>query len=226
MLLEGPLILRRVDHLHTLTREKHLPFAVDLIQDCISLDDEMQRLLLDLERSEGGPLYWVVPSKQPNVTEVLDGRIDNDDLFSVSYEFHNPQMGITLMISWATLTILWSGVCHLYEYLDQITTITPILNGRLTGSFVTNGRTHMFAVPPPTRFKDFPEMARNVCQSVEFCMQDSLGVSAMVGPLNMIIDAWSSWPGFEREIAWTKKILILIQNQGVKMVKYIRDPDE
>jgi hypothetical protein len=226
LLLEGPLILSKVDHLNSLPKEKHLPFVVGLIQDCNSLDEKMQTLLLDLERCQGGPLYWAVPSKQPNVTELLDERVDNDNLFSVLYEFPSPQIGATMMISWATLTILWSGACHLYDHLGQVTTTTPSPDGKLTGSFVRNGCSHTFAVPSPTDFKGFPEMARNVCQSVEFCIQDRLGMPAMVGPLNMILDAWSSWPGFEREIAWTNQILALIQTKGMKMVKYIRDPNE
>lgn len=186
----------------------------------------MQKLLLDLEGFEGGPSYWAVPSKQPNVTEAAGERVDNDDIFSVLYEFANPQIGATLMISWAALAVLWSGACHLYEHLGQITATTPSQDGKLTGSFVSNGSSHIFAVQSPNRFKGFAEMTRNVCQSVEFCMQDRLGMPAMVAPLNMILDVWSSWPGFERETAWTNRILVLIQSKGMKMVKYIRDPCE
>jgi hypothetical protein len=90
--------------------------------------------------------------------------------------------------------------------------------GKLTGHL---GVTGMFELPALSRFSAFPEMVRNVCQSVEFCLQEELGLSTMVCPLVMIIDSLRSWPGFDLEIVWAQNALGSIQNKGVKSVKYL-----
>jgi hypothetical protein len=219
--LEGPNIIEKGNSLANIPIEKRVPFIIDMIQDCISLDNKMQQFLLDFEASEGGLLYWAVPTRPSNIACELDFPVDNDRLFTLSYEFSNVRIGATMMLSWAGLTILWSGLCQLYQTLGHFTTITPATDGKLEGSYTLNGQSHTFRIPSPERFTEFPTMARNVCQSVEFSLGDDMNLPIMIGPLNMVIDAWISWPAkFDREIAWAKNMLLYIHNRGSKISKY------
>jgi hypothetical protein len=221
LLLEAPMILKKVDRFPSLSREMQIPFLLDLLQDCVSIDRKMQLFILEFEASRGGLLYWPMPPKEPIVIDASDFPVSDDGVFPVSYEFSDSRIGITMMLYWGALTILYSGACHLYNTLAQLTTITPVMNGEVTCYFLTNEQNQTVEIPWSTRFRDFRTTANNVCQSVEFCLQDELSNPSMVAPLNMVIDALSSWPGFEKEIAWIRNTLVLISNKGMKMVKHV-----
>jgi hypothetical protein len=221
LLLEAPLIIRKSDQVSRIDKERRVPFLVELLQDCITLDDKIQDLLLEFELSAGGLLYWAVPSKLAVVTEVLDAPVDSDELSSLSYEFPTVQTGTTMMLCWAGLTILWSGVCHIYESISHLTTLSPTVDGKLEGQFNTDGYSQTFQIPLSTRFTGFPTLARNVCQSVEFCLRDEMSAPTMIAPLAMVVDGLSSWPGFDKEVAWARSQLLDIQNRGMNIVKYL-----
>jgi hypothetical protein len=221
LLLEGSMILKKVDKLPKVRKEKRVPFLVDMLQDCITLDDKMREFLLDFELFEGGPLFWAVPSKPPVVAEVLYAPAFNDAFSSLSYEFPTVRIGTTMMLYWAALTILWSGACHIYETLEHLTTLSPTADGELEGHFAADGHSHAFQIPLSTRFTAFPSLARNICQSVEFCLRDEMSISSMIAPLNMIIAPLSSWPGLDKEIAWARNMLLDVQNRGIQIIEYL-----
>jgi hypothetical protein len=221
LLLEGSMILKKVDQLPKIGREKLVPFLVDMLQDCITLDDKMRQFLLEFELFEDGPLHWAVPSKTPVVAEVLDSPVYNDEFNSLSFEFPTVRIGTTMMLYWASLVILWSGACRIYETLDNLATLTPITDGKLEGHFTTDKHTQTFQIPLSTRFKPFPTLARNICQSVEFCLRDEMGIPNMIAPLNMIISPLKSWPGLDKEIAWAQSLLLHVQNRGMKIIRYL-----
>jgi hypothetical protein len=221
LLLEGSVVIRKENQLSKMEREKRIPFLIDMLQDCIVLDTKMEEFLHEFELFEGGLLYWAVPSKSLGVTETKEIPFDDEELFYLSYEFPTVRIGTTMMLSWASMTILWSGLCHIYEGLDQLTTLSPTADGKLEGQYTIDGQSRTFQLPPSTRFKDFPTLARNVCQSAEFCLRDEIGIPSMIAPLTMVIDALRSWPGLEKEIAWARSMLLEIRNRGMEIVKYL-----
>jgi hypothetical protein len=211
LLLEAPVIQTRVDKLPALQPSEHVPVLISIIEHCLAVDEGMQDLYLDLESSVGSPIYWPNTSIQPG---------DVDALFPDSFVFPDYRTGTTMMLSWATLTILWSGICHLYRYVALLTPLTPTASGKLTGSYVKDGQTHKFEIPTSARYEEFPTMARNVCKSVEFCMQDELGLVTLACPLMMVVEALGSWPGFEGEIWWAKERLRSVKGRGMKIAEF------
>jgi hypothetical protein len=208
LLLEAPVIQTRVDKLPTLPLSEHVPVVISILEDCVVVDEGMQDLYLNLESSESSPIYWLNTSIQPG---------DNDELFPDSYAFPNYRTGTTMMLSWSTLTILWSGMCHLYRYISFL---TPTASGKLTGSYTKDGQTHDFEIPTSARYEEFPTMARNVCKSVEFCMQDELGLATLACPLMMVVEALGSWPGCEGEIGWARERLGKVKGKGMKIAEF------
>jgi hypothetical protein len=221
LLLEGSMILRKVDQLPNVGSEKQVAFLVDMLQDCITLDDKMKEFLLEFESFEGGPLYWAVPSKPPDVVGLLDAPVCNDEFNSLSYEFPTVRIGTTMMLYWASLTTLWSGACHIYETIAHQTILSPTVDGKLEGHFTTDEHSQAFQIPPPTRFRAFPTLARNTCQSAEFCLRDENEMLSIIAPLNMILAPLNSWPGLDNEIAWAQNLLLGVQNRGLKIIEYL-----
>lgn len=221
LLLEGSMLLKKVKQLVHMDREELISFLVEMLQDCIDLDDKMTEFILEFEVLEGGPVYWAVPSKPPDVVEMLDAQVLNEGLNSPSFQFPTVRIGTTMMLYWASQTILWSGTCHLYDTLDYLATPSPNMNGMLEGHYTTGGRSQAFQIPLSTRFREFPALARNVCQSVEFCMRDEMSIPSMIAPLNMILGPLNSWTGFDKEVAWAQSLLLEVQKRGMKIIEYL-----
>jgi hypothetical protein len=154
-----------------------------------------RKLLLELDLFEGGPLYWAIPSKPPDVTKLLDAPVYNDEFNSLSYEFPNVRVGTSIMLYWTSLTVVKSLICQIYEALDHLATLSPIVGGKLEDHHTTNERSQTFQIPLSTHFRAFPTLARNICQSIEFCLRDEMGILSIIAPLNMILVPLKSWPG-------------------------------
>jgi hypothetical protein len=195
--------------------------AADVMKGCWEVDRDLILFYDELQVFANGPLYWPLFAD----TSDTKSKTQSNRLFPVSFQFIDIRMGGTLTLYWATLTILWSGMCHLYELIGSLTVLKPTANGQLAGTFMaspTSDDSEEFTLPPPGHCKDFSTMAHNVCQSVEFCMNDEAGVPAMIAPLNMIIDALVSWPDYDHEVLWAKETLERIQQRGMRSIKYLR----
>jgi hypothetical protein len=212
LVLDASALARRADQLLKLPPEEQISLAVKLIEEGISLDGAMQEFYLGLEEYFGGLVYWINDSN----SEALD------DYGAVSYVFPNYHTGTTMMLFWATTTVMWSGICQLYCLLGSLTTLVPTVDGKLTGQFCDDGDKQEFILQHFSRFSDFRTMACNVCRSVEFCMQEELGMSSMSCPLSMIIKGLECWPGFESEISWAKSKLERIYRNGMRIVKFVK----
>lgn len=221
ILLEAPRLLRKADQLANVPPQLMLQEAVDLLKGCWEADRDLTLFYDQLKDFAKGPLYWPLFAN----TSDTKSMTQSNGLFPVSFQFIDIRIGTTLALYWATLTILWSGMCHLYELIGNLTLLNPTVNGQLAGTIMASPKhddSGEFTLPTPGHCKDFRTVAHNVCQSVEFCMNDEAGVGAMVAPLNMVIDALVSWPGYDREVLWAKEALERIQKRGMRSIQYLR----
>lgn len=193
--------------------EDQLPFAVGLLQDCLHIDEEMQMIILESEIIAGGLTHWPAASSSLGML---------NDIFSESYTFPNIGTAVTMMISWAALTVFWSGLCQLYYLVGCLTILAPTEDGRFSGHYTIDGVEHYISLPLPGRFADFPTMARNVCRSVEFCLSNEVGMTILTPPLTMVIEGLGSWPGQENEVARARGLLEWIKGSGVSIVPHSR----
>jgi hypothetical protein len=208
--------------LDSVAEDEQIAFTVNLLQDCISLEAKMQKFYTDLEALNGGILYCHTYSKKGKFSQITG----DDEMFPISYEFPQYHMGTLLMLYWASMTMLWSAITRLYLHLGRLAPLTPTPDNQLicrVPDYFTDNPNALFELPSPSRFADFASQARKVCQCVDYCLQDTLGMPAMAAPLVMIIDVLSDWPGFEKEIAWAINKLVVLQHQGMKMAKYVRE---
>jgi hypothetical protein len=211
LLLEVPMILTRTDQLRALSVEEQLPVAIALLQDCLAIELKVRKVISQLETANEGPIYWSIPS---------DDKENETHASTSSYIFSSVRAGITMVLSWATLTVFWSGICHLYKRIGCLTTLTPLTDGTLLGQYTVDGQAQQFSLQSPDCFQQFPMMAKYVCRSVEFCIQDEMGMTIMACPLTMVLHGLITWPGLDSEIVLTKKMLARIQQKGMNIVQY------
>jgi hypothetical protein len=62
---------------------------------------------------------------------------------------------------------------------------------------------------------------RNVCQSVEFYLQQSGKWSGGNAPLRIILDTVGRWPEFQQETKWILGALERIHEQGMAIIPFL-----
>jgi hypothetical protein len=213
LLLEVPVILHDLTKMLSLPPKDQLRPAVDLLNSCIILDGELQLFSHMVESLSRNPLYWEVPSAS------------GSELYPICYSFTDSQAATTMGLYWGTMAMGWSGMCHLYRHVTDLTTLKPTSDGFLTGRFSSeDGSAENFLLPIPTRCKDFATVARNVCKSVEYCFQNENALPGMVAPLHMVLDVLNGWPGFEQEVKWIIDTLATMKKRGMKIMQYLHGP--
>jgi hypothetical protein len=180
----------------------------------------LQSFYENLKSWHSQPLFWPVISTD---SVISDGHVDS--LAPVSLEFVDMRTAVTIMLYWAILTVLWSGMSRLYDSVAQLDTfLNPF-------SIIPNddesAKAELFeklGLPDPGHCRDFIVTARKVFQCVDFCMKDELGQRIIVAPLMMIVDSLKPWGKYEEDIKFAFEKIQVAQKRGMKIVKYIVDP--
>jgi hypothetical protein len=202
---QAPVIFNRVQGLRTLQPHDLLPATLSIITQCWELDAKLQIFYDTLEDSTMGPTYWPEFSK-------------GESPFSVAFHFANLNTANVLMFYWATLTMLWHGMCQLYGLLSRI---TP---NEKTGWDAGSPERTINRPPSLEHRVEYISMAHNVCQCTEYCMQEEMlgfGPSTVVAPLTILVETLRDDPNFSRELLWIKEILGKIKAQGVKILSHV-----
>jgi hypothetical protein len=219
ILLDVPVILQQLTNMHLLPMESQLQTAVRLLQSCIKLDGELQLFSYKIESLSQKLLYWEVQSSG------IECQHTDTVLFPSCFAFTDSQAATTMVLYWGVLAMDWSGMCHLYRHISQLTTLTPTTDEFLAGqcsSGGVDGLVENFLLPVPTRCKDFASVARKVLKSVDYCFQDHHALPGLVAPLNMVIDVLSGWPGFESEVEWARGNMDRMRQKGLKIMDHLR----
>ncbi|KAF2100490.1 hypothetical protein NA57DRAFT_74097 [Rhizodiscina lignyota] len=219
--LEAPAMFALADELVKITSPyEQFKKATNLAELSWDLDRALNEFYDDLKASANGPLYWPVFSTTSEKVKDLE-REEEPDIFPVQYEFIDGRVGGTVMFYWAICLIHHSGMCQLYKLLDEL---RPLVIAAMKESEDSGGENETIKLeqPPLEHRKDFVEIARNICQGVEFCIQDDLGQSVVTSPLNIVINILCQWPGlYDREIEWARRALDRLEQRGVAIVKYL-----
>ncbi|KAJ9265240.1 transcriptional regulator family: Fungal Specific TF [Paecilomyces variotii] len=263
LFVRGPATFQAVDRLDTAGPLEKLRIALSIVHSCWELDSDLTMFYEQFEKSSLGPLYW--PEFAKPLTHRKKGQNDNgydyadddddDDawnnisLFPISLHFPNLGTARTIILYWATLTMLWSGLYQLYGliYALKETILDPNSNSE------HEREDHNTNTPPPptpsaTKFdsntndtdaenltfqithlpplddhrRDFASMARNVCQSVEYCMQEEmlgLGPIILPAPLGIVIDTMKGYESFAKEVRWARRVMRRISEGGLRILE-------
>lgn len=200
---EAPAIFRRADDFETLGPQDQLVAACTVIKDCWKANNTLQSFYEEYDAATPGSLYWEQPSKQ--------SRVRNTEAVSVlTTAYHFPEIGTakTMVLYWAALTMLWTGMMRLYllvEALKQAGGSTPEIDELL----------------PLGESAEFITPARNVLRSVEYMLQDKmlgLGPQSLVAPLSIVVDTIKDLPQCSREVAWADGVLDELKGRGLQIL--------
>jgi hypothetical protein len=217
-----PDVFRQGDALQYLEGHSLLLTTLGIVDQCWKLDAELQGFFERLEHSALGPLYWPKLSKDGNPAD----NPELGKLFPVCFHFLNLRMANTLMFYWATVLMLWNGFFQLYGIISSIQLDKRTMSGlEDDGSCEDEVSTQydMSQLPPLGHRTDFGSVARNICQSVEYCMQDEMlgaGPPSVIAPLNIVIDTLQSHPQYHREVLWAKAAIDRVEKRGMRFLKY------
>jgi len=221
IILKAPAQMERADQLHFLPQGVHLTFCVDLLLACYSLDDDFAQFYAEYESAATEPLFYQVLTAEDQSAE------SEQDWSTIQLSFPDVSTAATMILYWATSTILWSGMCHLHKYIGQLTALTLTDDGFITGKF-TEDDPIGFVFPQPTRCFGFLDSCRKVLQAVDFSIQDEASTSSMVAPLTMVIETLAPRNGvdgqnYDQELGMANQKLDLIASKGMRIIKYIRE---
>jgi len=150
--------------------------ALEIVNGCWKLDVQLRAFYNRLEKEVSGPVYWAKLSSR-KLCLVEDPTLGT--VFPVSFQFSDLSTAHICMLYWATLSILWSGMGFLYQVLadsklqhvssqDSVTpNENPFNENRHHPSFSTS------QLPPLEHRTDVATLAKNICQSLEFCIEVS-----------------------------------------------------
>jgi hypothetical protein len=172
-----------------------------IVDHCWMLDAKLRRLYKDLESRNLGPLYWSKFSIQSNpVDDPALGKV-----FPIAFHFPSPRVAQTCMLYWTASILLWSILSYTYQVLGVMQydmSRLPILEDQL----------------------DVVALARNILQSLEYCLQDEmrgLGQAIALIPLHVVIKILTDYPSCSRELSWSKAVARNVGKKGIRISNYI-----
>ena len=224
----APEIFKQADKIDGLSPHDALHEILEVIGRCWKIDAAVEQFYADFESKMLGPLYW--PELSREISSVDD--VELGKVFPVAFHFLNLKMATALMFYWATLLMLRSGLCRLYQAIPTLDlscreiACCCISCKDKTPNDDSHTHAHKFSMsqpPPLDHCSDFPSMAWNICQSVEYCMQESmlgLGPASVSAPLTIVNDTLKALPGYRREVSWAEAAITKVTERGLRMLKY------
>jgi hypothetical protein len=233
-----PNIFKHEDKLVNLESQELFFAGLEVIEQCWKLDAELQRWYKDLESSTPGPLYWAQFSKQESPTDDLElGK-----LFPVAFHFPSLFTASMLTMYWTATVLAWSMLTRAYNKIpavlqhETLSSTPPSSSISWRANLICSCKEvrrkvclkHFDAtqLPPLEHRADWAHsVARDLFQSVEYCMQEEMlaiepqVVAALVA---IVLDLVVTEPGdWSREILWAKANSAIVHVRGHRLIKYI-----
>ncbi|RFU30305.1 hypothetical protein B7463_g6005, partial [Scytalidium lignicola] len=235
ILAEGTTIMAETAYYDDLCPVHLLQSSLNLIDRCWKLDFQLQEFYDELERMNSGPLFWAQPCKNDNPSDDSEAS----KLFPLSFYFCNLMVANTCMVYWTLCLILYSGMVALYSVMHQLSQLNldiesfdPSAHPSPRCAVCTHSvapastpsppflkTTDPAQLPPLLHRSDFAATARNICQSVEYFMQEEMlvqGPAMTVMPLSVVIATAKEYPHLEKEIIWARGILDKVHERGLR----------
>jgi hypothetical protein len=178
-----------------------LSIMPEIVDCCWKMDAKLRQLFKELQHRNLGPLYWSKFSVQTNPVDDLElGKV-----FPVAFHFPNLRIAHTCMLYWTASMILWSILSPVYQALGAV-------------------QFDMSRLPVLEKQLDVASLSRNICQSLEYCMQDEmrgLGSAITIIPLHVVIKILRDYPKCSRELSWSQAMAQKVAEKGIRVLKHI-----
>ncbi|KAJ5751093.1 hypothetical protein N7533_008121 [Penicillium manginii] len=219
-LVAAPGILERVPLLAYLDPHQQAELVLELVDECWQVDNKLDMIDSEIQSSSLSPLYTTVPSQ-------INPLADQDDcinMFPLAFSFSEPAISSALILLWATRSMLWSGLGGLYKHYEMLRGYYSVNSALLNEhTSICEHSGSMKCLPALEHREDYLSMAHNVCQSIEYFLQDDMG---MIGALSvtpaigLVLDALKNWPNNSEESKWLHASLGFIGRKGARVLDY------
>ncbi|KAM5492885.1 hypothetical protein McaMca56_006924 [Microsporum canis] len=202
-----PAIIQKRSQFKFLAPDKRVELAQHLVHECWEIERMLDGVYAKIQSTGPNPSYWPVPSKLKVPTK---GGL----VFPMAYWFTDLMSAWTMIMFWATRMMLWVGLCDLYSLIEGI---QPDLV-RVSSS---TGQPSSASLPQLGHRKDYLPIVHSICQSVEYCLQESMRMAGTVTvsiPLGILVGNLAHRPEYAREIAWIQAVTDIVRRRGLQFI--------
>lgn len=206
--------------------------ACTVVEEGLRVEDSLKKWFESFQRALPGSLYHAELSK-------IDSVVDSPELgklFPVAFHFPASNVGRTLVYYWVSLMTVQSYLCYAYQVLTRLVTSLESIGRRNLpctcgegaegpGRCLQHFSTYLL---PPFDHREWPRaIAYNICQSVEYFVQDrtrGFGPACVLPALMWVKGFCKSVPGsWDREIAWIDDMAGRIHASGYAIAEAVLD---
>ncbi|EXJ80167.1 hypothetical protein A1O1_08309 [Capronia coronata CBS 617.96] len=202
-----------------------LRLATEMIAKCWKMDGDLASFYDRLVKSHTGPLYW----PQLACGYILDEDKDDELIFPVAFHFANLSVASTVLVFWACQAMLWQGMIQLYRLMDELR--DTLRNSSNNDAYGKNAElmsepqadTKCFDLPALEHRADFAAPARNIFQSVEYCLMDEMkdhGPKTIAASLRIAMEILRPHAPYRREMLWAEEAMAKIQARSLRLLVY------
>jgi hypothetical protein len=215
------------------------PFLTRMLQSCSHLNADLLSWYKHLRTQISGMLYWTVPC----MTQSPADNAVYGPVFPLAFEFANLSVAQLLLLYWSTLILLHRVMKEVLQELEQHAieqSMTQDNFGNLETIDSNESRfNHKFAkaqLPcPDSSSRPYPSnndialLAKNICQSMEYCYltkSGTLGLQSTIFPLWVAQEFYASQPDRGREMSWCSEVHNMTRTDsryGVKVMRFGKD---
>ena len=222
LLAQLPGIFEDSDNLGNPSPEE-MPALFAVLDRCWDLDNELSKFYEELEASVEGPLYWNMLSE----IELLPEEVNSEKVFAVSYHFNDLGTAFTTNMYWLTCILCWRTIMEIYQRIMKFSTPTfpPTIKAESPlNTTPPSPSPFLSKLKPLGHRKDLLSLAKNICQTVEYCSQEdkrSQGPGALLVPLLMATLTFRFSPGCERYLAWSRAAMAQLAEKGWRISTFL-----
>jgi hypothetical protein len=185
----------------------------EIIAMCLKVESALRGLYGNFEKSTSGMLYW------PELS-TLESRLDDARLgkvFPVSFHFPGFFVAQVVTTYWVGMMAVHHLLMSTYDKLAEIESSTALTSSTNSLPWPISAGNVPSSLQSRVHSNNWTPMARNICQSVEYFLQDKMG---FFGPLAIVTQLHGCKRNLEsipedwsRETSWIADIIARIQKK-------------
>lgn len=183
------------------------------IREGLQIEELLTQWHTRFKETVAGPLYY--PELPKRKYEIDDS--DLGKVFPVAFRFHDFDIAQNLVFYWMALLCVHAHLGWLYGTLARLTGALDLIRADLPCTCDSDCLKHftMDELPVLGDRLDWPRTtAYNICQSVDYCLQNhgrGFRPVSVLPVLSVVKGHWIHWPGdWSREIAWIDENLSML----------------
>lgn len=192
-----------------------MPALLAVLDRLWEMDASLQEFYSALEKLGEGPVYWSMPS----TLELLPEEVNAEKLYPIVFHYRSIGAAFSTMLFWMNQLLCWRTMMEIY--------------GRVMKSGYILVKSDDPSIPPipyaaqlrPLEHRrDIIRLAKQICQSFEYCIHDdkkTFGASAVLVPVLSATITFKYMPGHQQELKWARAAMKMLSNKGWRISTFL-----